>query len=433
MNRRFLIPVALTAVTVLSWYMLIDGVASVNREYNGYLEAARENAAKGISYTALENYGKAIEMKNDPEVYDEVAEVYKAQGDRWDYLSWCQDFYELFPKEPIAVDRMLGVYLDDGDYQSCYDVIVAAEKRGVKSDFLTKTLSEIYYEYYLDPDSYDEVTAFRYNMCAVRSGEKWGFVTRYGTLNVPCKYVDVAAFSSNGCGSVTDTDGNVFLVSSSDIKLYVPDEKYERLGAMNDGFIAALKDGKYTYLDSDLKPLFGSYDYAGVFSNGVAAVENGGVWQIIDTAGNPVGKSYTDIKLDPNGIAARSERLFVSEGSGYMMVDLKGNKVCDTVFEDALNFIGSEPAAVKTAEGWRFIGLDGKFTSDKVYEEARPYSNGLAAVKIGGLWGYIDLEGNTAIEPAFDDARDFSDKGSSFVMTSGVWRLLKLYRLNRAV
>ena len=79
----------------------------------------------------------------------------------------------------------------------------------------------------------------------------------------------------------------------------------------------------------------------------------------------------------------------------------------------------------------QFIDKDAKRLSDKTYEEARSYSNGLAAVKISGKWGFVDTDENVVIEQQFFGAKDFSEKGSCFIQTGDKWQLLKLYRLNR--
>jgi hypothetical protein len=50
---------------------------------------------------------------------------------------------------------------------------------------------------------------------------------------------------------------------------------------------------------------------------------------------------------------------------------------------------------------------DDKFVISPVYEDARPFFNGLAAVKFNGKWGYIDNRGNTVIDFQYDGAKSF--------------------------
>jgi hypothetical protein len=49
------------------------------------------------------------------------------------------------------------------------------------------------------------------------------------------------------------------------------------------------------------------------------------------------------------------------------------------------------------------------FIISPVFEDARPFFNGLAAAKSEGLWGYIDQNGNTVIDFLYNDVRDFND------------------------
>jgi WG containing repeat len=58
---------------------------------------------------------------------------------------------------------------------------------------------------------------------------------------------------------------------------------------------------------------------------------------------------------------------------------------------------------------WGYIDRTGKLTISAQFEEAGPFSEGLAAVRVGGKYGYIDRTGKLAIEPQFSSAREFVD------------------------
>ncbi len=55
------------------------------------------------------------------------------------------------------------------------------------------------------------------------------------------------------------------------------------------------------------------------------------------------------------------------------------------------------------------------FSIQPVFEDARPFFNGLAAVRSNGMWGYIDEDGNTVIDFIYHEARDFIET-STFVL-----------------
>jgi hypothetical protein len=61
------------------------------------------------------------------------------------------------------------------------------------------------------------------------------------------------------------------------------------------------------------------------------------------------------------------------------------------------------------------------------YDDALPFSQGLAAVKIGDKYGYIDKAGKTVVKPQFEEANIFADglalvkisEGYSYIDTTG--------------
>ena len=258
----------------------------------------------------------------------------------------------------------------------------------------------------------------------------WGFVNPSGSHSVSCMFAEVGAFSTLGYAPVVTQDGEAYFIDNKGDKIYVTQEPYLSLGLMTgDLTVARKKDGRYVYLDNELKEAFGDYDYASAMNGGIAAVKTGNLWMLIDSSGSKVSQmDYSDVKLDEKEIASRNDRLFVQDGNGYSMVDSAGNKIGALYFEDARIFNDGTYAAVKINGRWSFVDKDGNLKSDKTYEDARSYVNGLAAVKVNGKWGFVDLDENIRIDPQFFDAKDFNDQGSCFVMTGDCWQLLRLYR-----
>lgn len=429
-----IIPIVMVIVMVLSWYMLISDKVGVNNEYEKYLEDARSFAEKGITKYAVENYGMALAMNDDPDIYVEVSDYYKSQNKHDDRLVWNENFFELHPTDPKAFDALLDCYYIDEDYEACFDLLIVAQKRGITTDYIKELSKKLAYVYHLDNHRFDDVKSYGNNYCAVSQDGLWGFVDRYGNDRVGCKYVQVGAFTQSNMASVVNSENMPYFIDKTGAKVLVSDGKYKSFGLLIDNKIAAQRnDGKYTYVDTDCKVLFGEYDYASSINNGIGAVQTNGKWQIIDGEGKQVSKtSYLDIKLDEKQIACRMDRLFVSLKKGqYIMVDSKGKQIGNLVFEDAYVFMEDAPTAVKINGKWCFVGVDGKLVSDKKYDEARPYSNGFAAVCLNGLWGFVNEKETLVIKPEFQNAKDFTAKGSCFVKLNDEWQLLKLYRLNR--
>jgi len=431
---RSLVPIVMVVIMVASWYLLITDAAKVETQYNEYLVAARGYAEDGITKYAIENYTAALEIKSSPELYKEVADYYKSQKRDGDYLEWCEDFIEEYPKEALAYECLLRAYVEESDYEACYELIDTAEKRKIQSDYIDQIFEEIKYTYKLDFDRYDEVGVYSNNFCSVNTKGRWGFVDRYGRLRVSTKYVEIGAYTQSAVASVVTQDGNAYFIDKSGEKVKVSKVQYSCFGLLANNMIAAKKtDGKYTYLNDKFEVLFGDYEYASTMNNNRAAVKKDGQWYIINEKGETINsKAYLDVILDEKGIAFRNDRLFVSNTAGkYILVDGSGNRIGSLEFEDATLFMGGQSAAVKIGGRWKFINKDGALVSDKSYEGAKSFLNGLAAVCIDGQWGFVDEAESIVIEPQFQDASYFNEKGSCFVKTNDKWQLLKLYRLNR--
>lgn len=433
-NYRKLVPLVLVIFMAVSWYLLVSEAVETEKEYTSYLSAARKNAEATLTKEAIRNYNSALKIRDEADIYVEVAEYYKNQQDTASYLSWCENFFETHPTEVKAFDCVLDAYYTQDDYASCFDILVTAQKRNITSDYMEKVAKEIEYVYKIDFHSFDDVGIYSSNYCAVKSGEYWGFVDRFGEQRISCRYLQVGCYTQANVVSVVNSLGEAYFLDKQGDKVMVSKEQYQSFGLFLGDMIAAKKeDDKYVYVDAEFQELFGNYDYASTMNYGVAAVLNGEDWFIIDTSGEKITKtSFKDIKLDEKNVAFRNGCLFAMDTSGlYVMLDGEGKQIGNQTYEDARVFAGDSYTAVKIGERWGFVDNSGKVVIEPKYEEARSFSNGLAAVKMNGKWGFIDGAGSMKIEPQFFDAKDFNEKGSCFINTGDKWQLLKLYRLNR--
>lgn len=446
---RVLLPIALIAMMIGSWYMIISKNTGKEDKYNQYLSEARRWAAEGVPKKTLEGYEKVLAIRDDPDVYVEVSEFFKKQAMPKDNLKWCTNFYKKFPKEPKAYDCMLEAYVNEQDYEKCYDVIETAQKRQIQTDYIDSVTESLKYVYNVQRASYDYPTVYTNGVCPVFDRGYWGYMDRYGNMVVPCMFEEANPFSNEGYASVVSQNKESYFIDMEGETAFHP-VGFESLGMMVGGvFNAKIADGRYVYMREKIssgddvsedysdpagnyEQLSEEYEYASVM-NGVAAVKKNGTWQIIGYDFKTIMDGLQDIKLDERQIACLNERLFVAKSEGqYIMVDDKGNQIGSSTFEDAMVFASEDPTAVKVDGKWRFINKDGNYISDKTYDGARPFSNGLAAVCIDGKWGFVDTSETVVIEPEFLETKNFSDKGSCFVrLDSEKWRLLTIYRLNR--
>lgn len=433
-NYRKIIPLALVVLMALACYSLVSNAVKENSDYNHYLSEARKYAELDITKYAIENYNKALSINPTPDVYVEVAEYYERQENSdTKLLNWCEDFFEKYPTNSRSYDCILKAYMKQKDYDSCFDVLSTAEKRNVSSEYIKSVKNELSYTFKLDFNTYDDVGIYGNGFCAVKSKDAWGYVDSYGNQKTPITYVSTAPFTKAEMAPVVDQKGECYFIDNTGSRVLASKEKYKSFGISSDDIIKVeLENGKYSYCDSELNKLFGEYDDATAFNNGIAAVKEDGQWKIINNEGNAKSSTeYADVVADEKNIVFRNDRLFVGDGTGYIMIDSSGKQIGNEKYENAHCFADSTYAAVENDGKWFFIDKNAKRLSDKTYEDARSYSNGLAAVKISGKWGFVDTDENVVIEQQFFGAKDFSEKGSCFIQTGDKWQLLKLYRLNR--
>ena len=440
-NYRRLVPIVLIVVLAMSWYKLLSTKFENADIYNEYLQTAREYAESGVTKYAMEYYNLALSMNENIDLYIEIGEYYKGQGKTEEYLTWAEQAMVVFPTDAKAYDAVLEANFLGKDYDSCYDVIEVAEKRGISSEYLIQVQEEIAYYYKMDFNNYDNVSIYSNNYCAVQDEGFWGFVDRYGNLRVGCKYPNVGAYTKSNFVSVINKEGIPYFIDKSGSKVIALNENVARAGLLVGDMIAVqMKDGTYTYINQSGENVMKSedgtaiaYEYASTMNSGIAAVKINNAWMIIDATGKQiVNTTFTDVKLDEKEIVVREDRMFVQDTDGlYIMIDSTGKQIGNLKFEDARLFSAGKYAAVKTNGKWAFIDVNGKLISDKTYDDARSFSNGLAAVCINGKWGFIDENEVLRIESIFDGASDFNEKGSCFVKNGNTWQLLKLYRLNR--
>lgn len=80
-------------------------------------------------------------------------------------------------------------------------------------------------------------------------------------------------------------------------------------------------------------------------------------------------------------------------------------------------------ASAKSEEAYGYIDRNGKMVIQPGYDEAGPFSEGLAAVKIGERFGFVDKTGAMKIEPRFSEAGSFKEGLAAVVDASAVEKL----------
>lgn len=432
-NYRFLVPIALVALFVLSFFSLYSGKAEIQLEYEGHLTAARSYREQGIYVDAHEAYQQALEVRPSLELYLEVADLYDEHDMNRLRAALSDELLAIYPNDVRAYELAMDIYLEQKDYAEAFALMSTVEKRGILSEKLDASIELVEYQFYFKTD-YENVGVYASGMCPVQIGDKWGYMDLYTNQTVAARYMKVGPFSAtDGVAPVVDADGSTYFIDTNGYKkkAVLNVENIQELGLIENDLFRLYNGVYWGFYRTDGTHVFGEYEAVSNIGNGMAAVMNGGVWKLVDRTGaDMTGKTYAAVAMDEKELVTRNDRCFVFDGTAWSMIDTSGAVRSKGTYEDVRLFNDGTYAAVKTGGKWGFVDKDGNMCIDAQYEDARSFSNGFAAVKTNGLWGFIDLDGEMVIAPAFLDAKDFTTQGTVHVLTGDEWELLILYKYN---
>lgn len=430
-NYKFLVPIVLVVLFVLSIYMLYDTKSSQLEKYNQSLRLAREAREMDVQVDAEAYYKEALAQSASPELYVEIGEFYYESGQLKKAINWGNEMLTKYPTEISGYEFLVGIHSEREDYISCFDLAETMTKRELVSEKVNQILDEIEYKYFFNCE-YLDVGVFAGGLCPVKIEDKWGYVNVTGDKVIANKFLQVG-YHSGELAPVIDSENDVYYIDTQGNKKLVPQDigTMEELGLIENGMFSMYNGKTWGFYNTDGQHVFGEYEEVSAIGNGVAAVMNDGKWSLVDRTGTDLTqKTYDGVAMDEKKVVFRNDRIFVCTDYYYQMIDSMGNYITETKYEDVRIFNDGTYAAVKIDGLWGFIDKDGTIVIEPKYEDARSFSNGLAAVQYAGKWGYIDASGELVIDTQFDGAKDFTSQGSAFVQMEDVWKLLRLYKYN---
>lgn len=239
------------------------------------------------------------------------------------------------------------------------------------------------------------------NLYIIERDDFYGFSNKSGKPIIPPKYGAVKPFSE-GLAPVYETGRWGFI--NSEGKMTIEPDFWDA-DNFSDGLAAIHQKGGWGYIDRTGKVVVQPrYLQARRFSEGVAPVKGETGWLFVDNAGRPAAglSGFEDAKNFSGGLAA------VKGGGKWRFITHKGKKKFDLEFTKVSSF-NEDLAAVQEEENGKcgFIDRLGHYVIRPVFEDAMPFSEGLAAVRLNKRWGYINKSGNMQIPndyPVFADA-----------------------------
>lgn len=216
----------------------------------------------------------------------------------------------------------------------------------------------------------DECGVFREGMCAVRVGEKWGYMDRSGEMKITPQFYAATPFHEGFAAIATKAD------KDSEVLW---------------GFVD--KNGQIV-----INCQFQLSGNLTLFSEGLAAVSDGDNSGYINLKGeyeiNPQFKAATAFS---EGYAA----ILQGRDAGY--IDKKGQIVINPQFSEASNFHGSLAAVEDSGDKCGYIDKKGNYVINPQFDRATQFYDDIAFVRQGGKWGIIDKKGKYLVNPQFKD------------------------------
>lgn len=269
------------------------------------------------------------------------------------------------------------------------------------------------------PARFDEIKIWS-EFIAAQRGDRWGFLDQKGEFRVSPQYDqvmpvgDLAAVRVDDKWALMDTTGAIVLPAQLDREpaLFSDDE-----------FVIGERDGRWGLLSKDgawvVEPRFERiYRFLGGLGNAtidgkMGFIDSTGAWVI-----EPRFESATP--FGPAGIA------MVGDGDHKQYIDRQGKVVIDGDFFIAHPFDGTlaRAAVGKNMNNlkWGYIGTDGNWVLQPVYDWVSTFHEGLAAVTKDDRTSYIDQDGNVVLELDCSGA-DFYEGRAGFVVKNK-WGLM---------
>jgi len=428
MKRTVLL--GLAALLVLGWGTTINGLVERPAEYRQLLQEAEQFEQEEIYVRAIECYERALKYQPDSiDLNMKIANAYLNMNDETSFISICNsvnaDFH--YPVETVLAQT--DYYIGKKQNKKAIELLKNGLKQHKNSQELQERYETVKYTYtglYL---RYDQILPFCNDSAVVMEDGRYGLIDHRGKLKIKCGYDWLGPLSSDGEYVPVLESGNYYYASSSGQRMAVPKEgqKVEALGILCDGTAPAKINGAFGYINEMFEEQCSfQWEEASVIFDGVGAVKKEGAWALIDSDyRNLTDYVYEDVKCDEYGYCSKSGRIFAKTGDGYIMIDGKGNRVGTLAYQDAVPFITEEPTAVKIDGKWGYVNREGELVIEPCYEDAGPFSNGMAPVKQTTQWGYIDRSGEIRIDTQYEEAGSFY-KGTAPVMEGNTWTAIEL-------
>ena len=279
-------------------------------------------------------------------------------------------------------------------------------------------------EYSFDPTTAKTIPAFQKGgFVKIKKDSKYGVLDKTGKIIIPFEYDGLYLSSYGGYTSVYKTTGgkNTWGIVNMQNKILIPIE-YDQL-QIDSNLIGVKQNGKWglkNIAGKDLAPF--EYDLLFPYAqNQVILAQKGSQYGFIDANGKWL---FEKAKSVYTLYGCYENMIMCLVNSKYGFLDLKGNEVIITKYDNANSFdksglakVGKKSPTSSSTTLWGYTDKKGNEVIPVKYETISTFYNGLVYAKDPetNRYGFLDKTGKWALQPVYLDAKDFDDAGGAWV------------------
>ncbi|MBK5272328.1 MAG: WG repeat-containing protein, partial [Bacteroidia bacterium] len=302
------------------------------------------------------------------------------------------------------------------------DGLFGFEKDG-KFGYIDKNEKVIIPAIYSYEYSYSGIPFFTKGYVKIKKDGKYGALDKTGKVAIPFDYESLYFLYYGNCASVSkNSDGkNVYGIVNMQNKVIVPIE-YEQF-QIDSNLVAFKKNGKWGLMDiTGKKILTPEYDALTPYAKDkVVQAKKGTQYGYIDLTGKWLFEKASSVYLL---YGCHYGMISCVVSSKYGFLDLKGNEVIITRYDNAYNFesnglakVGNKKSGSYSTYQYGFADKTGKEVIPLIYDSIGTFNSGLVYAKDPetNRFGYLDKTGAWAIKPVYLKAENFDDFGGAWV------------------
>lgn len=231
---------------------------------------------------------------------------------------------------------------------------------------------------------------------------KYGIIRKDGTMLLEMVYKNISKDDEEGY-IVEDTNGNMGYVNQ--MGEFIVPCRYDAVNGFNEGLMVVATSNKCGYVDTMGQWVIDSiYDDARAFGNGLARVKVNDKWRFIDKEGNII----ENLNYDEILTGFSNNRAFVKDGDSILMIDNKGNEICEVIADFVYGF---KEGYVTFKSNGKFGKLDttGAVVIPAKFDDISSVFNGVAIFEQNEKQGLVDTAGNIIIKASHDNIYQFNE------------------------